>query len=205
MPLTFFTLLKSALNKRFINQASGIKRRIETGLSLGNWFDQDVEGQWIWWWVLGEPWIYHQHDESWSYCRQAYRRYYLVDETDTCPCEDAVTVSVVPVTANCVQTEGYNRESVLLSAVNSPSNFEANSEWSTLPEGFDYASNDQTILLDKFILPEDMCSSLVDSIRSGTASIVSDGSYEANSSIGKAGTSSVILSPSSIICQRNTG
>ena len=41
----FFTLWKNALNKCFINQASTIKRRIETGLSLENWFDQDVEGK----------------------------------------------------------------------------------------------------------------------------------------------------------------
>ena len=109
-------------------------------------------------------------------------------------------VSVIPVTANCVQTARHNREFVLLSTINSLSAFEANSKWSTLLEGFDYVSNNQIILLDKFILPEDMYSSLVEGIRSGTASIISDGSYEANSSIGKAGTSAVILAPSTI-CQ----
>ena len=41
-----------------------------------------------------------------------------------------------------------------------------------------------------------MCNSLVDGIRNGTASIVSDGSYEESSPIGKAGTSAVILAPS---------
>ena len=89
---------------------------------------------------------------------------------------------------------------MILSAVNSLSDFGANSKWSTLLESFDYASNDQTMLLDKFILPEDMCSSLVEGISSGTASIVLDGSYEENSSIGKAGTLAVILAPSTT-CQ----
>lgn len=109
-------------------------------------------------------------------------------------------VSVVPITSICVQTEGHSREFVLLSPINSLSNFEANSKWTHLSEGFDYAREDETILLDKFILPEDMCSSLVEGIRSGTASIVSGGSYEANSSIGKAGTLAVTLAPSTI-CQ----
>ena len=85
---------------------------------------------------------------------------------------------MVPVTANCVKTEGHTREFVLLSTINSLSDFEDNSEWSTLSEGFDYAINDQTILLDKFVLPEDMYKSVGDDIRNGTASIVSDGSYE---------------------------
>ena len=42
MPTAFITLWKSALNKCFINHASGINRQISTGLSLGNRFDQDV-------------------------------------------------------------------------------------------------------------------------------------------------------------------
>ena len=42
MPPAFITLWKSALNKCFINHASGIDRRISTGLSLGNWVDHDV-------------------------------------------------------------------------------------------------------------------------------------------------------------------
>ena len=44
--------------------------------------------------------------------------------------------------------------------------------------------------------PEDTCNSLVEGIRNGTASIVSDRSFEQNSSIGQAETSTVILAPS---------
>ena len=109
-------------------------------------------------------------------------------------------ISVVPVTASSVKIEGQTREFVLLQAINALSDFEADSEWSTLSEGFDYAINDPTILLDKFILPEDMCNSLVDGNRNGTTSIVLDRSYEENYPIGKAGTLAVILAPSTI-CQ----
>ena len=89
---------------------------------------------------------------------------------------------------------------MLLSTISALSDFEADSEWSTLSEGFDYAINNPTILLDKFILPEDMCNSLVDGIKNSTASIVSDGSHEASSPIRKSGTLAVILAPSTI-CQ----
>ena len=41
-----------------------------------------------------------------------------------------------------------------------------------------------------------MCNNLVEGIRNGTASIVSDGSFKQNSSIGQARTSAVILAPS---------
>ena len=41
-----------------------------------------------------------------------------------------------------------------------------------------------------------MCNNLVKGIRNGTASIVSDGSFERNSTISQAGTSAVILAPS---------
>ena len=111
-----------------------------------------------------------------------------------------MSVSVAPITSICVVTEGHSREFELLSLINSLSDFEANSEWSSLSEGFDYALNDQTILLDRFFPPKDMCSSLVEGIINVTASIVSDGSYEPNSSISKAGTSAVILAPSTT-CQ----
>ena len=76
------------------------------------------------------------------------------------------------------------------------SDFEAHSEWSNLEEGFDHARNDKTILLDRFFLPTDECTNLVEGIKNGTASIVSDGSFKQNSPIGPAGTSSVILAPS---------
>ena len=58
------------------------------------------------------------------------------------------------------------------------------------------AIKDPTILLDKYVLPEDECQTLSDGIRNGTAGIVSDGSFNHTSSIGPVGRSAVILAPS---------
>ena len=91
-----------------------------------------------------------------------------------------------------------DKQESLFPTINALSDFEADSEWSSLSEGFDYAINNPTILLDKFILPENLCNSLIDSIRNGTTHIVSDGSFEPNSPICKAGTLAVILAPSTI-------
>ena len=122
------------------------------------------------------------------------------DETDTFSFENALPILVEQVTTNSVSIKRQTKEFILLPAEDALSDSKANSKWSTLFEGFDYAVNYPTILLDKFILPEDMCNSLVDGIRNGTASIVSDRSFAPNSPIGKAGISAVILAPSTI-CQ----
>ena len=60
----------------------------------------------------------------------------------------------------------------------------------------DTAVDDPTILLDQYHLPSDGCLALVAGIVSGTASIVSDGSFNPESLIGPAGTSAVVLAPS---------
>ena len=64
MSQSFITLWKSALNKCFIDQTSGIHQRIESGLTLGNWFDQDVGKKWTWWLVYSESRIYRRNDDS---------------------------------------------------------------------------------------------------------------------------------------------
>ena len=148
------------------------------------------------WWSR----LYRRNDNSWTFYCQKYRHFYKDNETQNHPGPDAVPVSIVPLTSICVTTEGNNRDFVVLSPVNSLSDFEANSEWSNISEGFDYALKDETILLDRFFPPDDMCNSLVEGIRNGTASVVSDGSFEPNSAIGQAGTSAVILAPSTT-CQ----
>ena len=112
------------------------------------------------------------------------------------PGPDAVPVSTAPVTSNCVRTVGDNEKFTLLPPVNSLSDFEANTEWSNISEGFDYAREDPTILLDRFFPPNDMCLSLAEGIRKGTASVVSDGSFQENDPDGPVGTSAVILAPS---------
>ena len=116
------------------------------------------------------------------------------NETATCPLALALSISVVSVaTSFCI--EGLAAVFSLIPPVNALSEFEENYSWSTLQESFDNTIIDQTILLDKFVLPEDMCQSLGEGIRNCTASIVSNGSFNAASPIDPAETSTVILAP----------
>ena len=138
------------------------------------------------------------YDKNQSYYQQALCRYHLDNETNTFPFGNALPISVVPVTANSVSIKGQTRQFIVLPVEDALSDFEADSKWPTLSEGFDYTVNDPTVLFDKSILPKDICNSLVDGIRNGTVSIVLDGSFEPNSPIGKAGTLAVILAPSTI-------
>ena len=107
---------------------------------------------------------------------------------------------VIPISVNAVAAgayiEGTEVAFNLLPASDALSEFENDYTWSNLQEGFDYAITDPTILLDKFILPKDVYQVLVERISNGTASIVSDGSFNRASPIGPVGTSVVILAPS---------
>ena len=76
------------------------------------------------------------------------------------------------------------------------SDFEDASLWISLSDRMDTAVEDPTILLDRFCLPADGCLALVVGIAAGTASIASDGSFNPESLIGPAGTSAVVLAPS---------
>ena len=60
------------------------------------------------------------------------------------------------------------------------------------------------MFLNKFVLSEDMCQALVEIIRNGATNIVSNGSFNTISPIGPAGTSAVILAPSTV-GNKNTG
>ena len=84
----------------------------------------------------------------------------------------------------------------ILPPCNPLSEFEDNDSWSNIRDGFDKATVDPTILLHKFALPADECQALSQGIRNGTASIVSDSSYDPTSCIGPAGLSAVIMAPS---------
>ena len=76
------------------------------------------------------------------------------------------------------------------------SDFEDASLWTSLSDGMDSAVEDPTILLHNYHLPSDECHALVDGILAGTASIVSDGSFNPESLMGPTGTSAVVLAPS---------
>ena len=59
----------------------------------------------------------------------------------------------------------------------------------------DTAVDDSTILLDLYHLPPDSGLALFNGIVEGTACIVSDGSFNPDSSLGPASTSTVVLAP----------
>ena len=106
---------------------------------------------------------------------------------DICLLDLSLPISVSTV-ANSFKIEGPATEFILLPPVNTLSDFEDESTWSTLSEEFDHVINDPTILLDIFIFLEHMCNNLAEGIRNGTTSIVVDGSFDASSPIGPAGT-----------------
>ena len=136
------------------------------------------------------------------YYRQAFCHFYFDNETATYPLDLALHISVVPVaTIFCI--EGSTAVFNLLPPIKALSEFEHDFAWSTLQESFNYAIIDPTILLDKFVLPEGVCQSLVEGIHKGTPSIVSDGSFNTAFPIGPVGSLAVILAPSTG-CYKNT-
>ena len=82
------------------------------------------------------------------------------------------------------------------SSINLLSDFEDSSLWTSLSMGMDSTVEVPTVLLDQVRLPSDGCLALVAGIAAGTASIVSDGSFNSESVMGPTGTSAIVLAPS---------
>ena len=100
-----------------------------------------------------------------------------------------------------ISTDSHQIESEVTSCIVRPnsnllSDFEDASVWTSLSDGMDSAVEDPTILLDKYQLPLDNFRALMEGIVAGTASIVSDGSLNPESSTGPTSTSAVFLEPS---------
>ena len=68
--------------------------------------------------------------------------------------------------------------------------------WESFQDGINRAQADSRLLLDYVNISEDEGNSLAQGILSGTASVVSDGSYKEDTPIGPAGSSSCIIAPS---------
>ena len=81
-------------------------------------------------------------------------------------------------------------------ASNLVSDFDNATAWTSLSDGMNTAIEGPTLLLDQYQLPLDDCLALVAGIVAGTASIVSNGSFDPESLIGPAGTSVVVFAPS---------
>ena len=100
-----------------------------------------------------------------------------------------------------MQADSHIIESKVTSFIVNPTNnllsdFEGATVWTSLLDGMDTAVEHPTILLNQKHLPADGCLALVAGIVAGTTSIVSDGSFNLESLIGPAGTSAVVLTPS---------
>ena len=134
------------------------------------------------WSVPGDAQLYQQNNNNWSYYFQGRRYYYLNEATDTCLLDLVLPISVRTL-SNSFKIEGLATNFILLPPVKNLSNFEDETAWSTLSEGFYNTINDPTILLNEFIIPADLCNNLVEGIIIGIASIVSDGSFNVTSPI----------------------
>ena len=125
------------------------------------------------------------------------RRYYYSNPVPSIP-----TTSVVPVligidTGSCrieIETEALSFN--ICPSNNSLSDIKDTAPWDSLVDGLNSAVDDPTILLDQYHLPPDGELALVNGIVEDTACIVSDGSFNPDSSLGPAGTSAVVLAPS---------
>ena len=140
--------------------------------------------------------LYKREGEYWSsYQKQFGRQYYETELVLSVSTESMVPVSI-GILADSHQIESEVTSFIVCPNSNMLSDFEDASVWTSLSDGMDSAVEDPTILLDKYQLPRDDCRALVEGIVAGTASIVSDGSFNPESSTGPAGTSAVVLAPS---------
>lgn len=96
---------------------------------------------------------------------------------------------------NCVGIEVQKPSLTILLSTDDLFYFEDKDRWTSLEYGLDAAMSDIIILLDDYNLPTNNYAALVGGIIQGTVSIVSDGSFNLDSSIGPASMSNVILAP----------
>ena len=111
------------------------------------------------------------------------------------PLHYALPISVSPVGASYI-IEGKVEDFVISPPANPMSEFEDHYAWVDLKDGFNKAGKDPTVLLDKVLLPDNNCQAFCRGITNGTASVVSDGSFNPSSTMGPVGTSGVIMAPS---------
>ena len=140
--------------------------------------------------------MYKRNGNDWLlYVKHFGRQYYYSQPVPSIP-----TASVVPVSIG-IDGGSFRIETVALSFNVYPSNnilsdFKDTSAWVSLSNELDTAVDDPTILFDQYQLPSNGCLALVNGIVEGIACIVSDGSFNLDSSLGPAGTSAVVLAPS---------
>ena len=126
------------------------------------------------------------------YVKRYGRRYYYSNPVPSIPVASVVPVSIGIDAGSCrIETEALSFN--ISPSSFSLSDFEDTTVWDSLADGFDSAVSDPTILLDQYHLPSDGGLAIVNGIVEGTDCIVSDGSFNPDSSLGPAGTSAVVL------------
>ena len=81
----------------------------------------------------------------------------------------------------------------ILPLMDTISDFEEGDGWESLADGLSTAVEDSIILLDWYQLPFNIYLNLVNGIVQGTVCIVSNGSFNPDTPVGPAGTSTIIL------------
>ena len=140
--------------------------------------------------------VYKRNGKYWTIyaCRSSQRCYYI-NTLESCPIAQAIPISIQrEATSYTINVTGPNF--TILPMIDMISDFEDNNGWEDLADGFNTAVVDKIIILDQYLLPSDNYLELVNGIIRGTTSIVSNGSFEFESPIGPAGTSAVVLAPS---------
>ena len=143
--------------------------------------------------MKNERWEIYKQYHSFTYHYLATADFAEVEH----PAEDLRPISVCKQATNSYKVERiiYQIRQVVPNE-EVPYLFPFSSAWNTIKEGLTEAVNDPSILLDKYNISEEKCNNLAKGITEETACVVSDGSFNPKSSIGPAGTSSVILAPS---------
>ena len=122
-------------------------------------------------------------------------RYYYSRPVLSIPTASIVLVSIgIDAGSFRIETEALSFN--IYPPSNSLSAFEDTAAWNSLTDRLDTAVNDPTILIDQYHLPPDSGIVLVNGIVEGIACIVSDGSFNPDSSLGPAGTSATVVAPS---------
>ena len=140
--------------------------------------------------------MYKRNGDDWLlYTKRFSQQYYYLY-----PVPSIQTASIVPVLiridAGSFQIETQVQSFNICMLHNRLSDFEDTSAWASLLDGLDTATDNPTILLDRYLLSIDGWFALVNGIVQGTACIVSDSYFNPDSFLGPASTFAVVFAPS---------
>ena len=140
--------------------------------------------------------MYKRYREIWLlYIQHFGQRYYYMHLIPSFPSNFIVSISIRTNVCSFgieTQVQLFN----ICPSNNILSGLEDTSGWTILLNGLDTVVDDPTILLDCYQLPSDRGLALVNDIVQGTTCLVSNASFNRDSSLIPTGTSTVVLAPS---------